>query len=187
VEPLPHCMRLLRRLFGENPAITLVEAAIGSAPGRQMLYLDPKNPTIATLSQSWIAAVQRRQDFAGISWNEEIDVAVTTLDALIAQHGLPVFCKIDVEGSEPAVLAGLSQPLPLVSIEYTTADPESARRCIERLCELDDYEFNWSVGESGRLRTETWLSSPAMILILEGMGIDDPSGDLYARRRGSRR
>jgi FkbM family methyltransferase len=182
VEPLPHCMRLLSRLFGKNPSITLVEAAVGSAPGRQILYLDPKNPTIATLSQSWIAAVQRRQDFAGITWDEEIDVAVTTLDALIAQHGLPVFCKIDVEGSEPAVLAGLSQPIPLVSLEYTPADLKSVLICIERLCELGDYEFNWSIGESGRLRAETWIGPAAMIAILEGMAVDDPSGDLYARQ-----
>lgn len=160
VEPLPHCMRLLRRLFGKNPAITLVEAAVGSAPGRQILYLDPKNPTIATLSQ----------------------VAVTTLDALIAQHGLPVLCKIDVEGSEPAVLAGLSQPIPLVSLEYTPADLKSALICIQRLCELGDYEFNWSIGESGRLRTKAWVTPAAMIAILKGMGINDPSGDLYARQ-----
>ncbi|MBX2999737.1 MAG: FkbM family methyltransferase [Caldilineaceae bacterium] len=187
VEPLPHCMRLLRRLFGDNPAITLVEAAIGDRAGRQILYLNPQNPTIATLSQSWIAAVQRRRDFAAITWDEEIDVAVTTLDALIAQHGLPTFCKIDVEGSELAVLAGLSQPISLVSLEYTPADMESALRCIERLCELGDYEFNWSTGESGRLRTESWLTPAAMLAILKGMGIDDPSGDLYARRQGSRR
>lgn len=186
VEPLPHCMRLLRRLFGQNPAITLVEAAVGAEPGHQILHLDPANPTIATLSQSWIAAVQRRQDFAGVAWNEQIDVAVTTLDALIAQHGVPAFCKIDVEGSEAAALAGLSQPLPLVSLEYTPADLESARRCVERLCRLGDYEFNWSVGESGRLREARWLSADAMISILDGMSVDEPSGDLYARLRSPR-
>jgi FkbM family methyltransferase len=182
VEPLPHCMRLLRRLFGKNPSIALVEAAVGAATGRQILYLNPQNPTIATLSQSWIAAVRHRQDFAGITWDEKIDVAVTTLDALISQHGIPAFCKIDVEGSEPAVLAGLSQPIPLVSLEYTPADLKSALICIERLCELGDYEFNWSTGESGRLRAATWTDPSTMVATLNGMAIDDPSGDLYARQ-----
>jgi FkbM family methyltransferase len=182
VEPLPHCMRLLHRLFDKDPSITLVEAAVSAEAGRQILHLNPSNPTIATLSQSWIAAVQRRQDFVGITWDEQIDVAVTTLDTLIAQHGVPVFCKIDVEGSEPAVLAGLSQPLPLISLEYTPADLESALICVDRLCSLGEYEFNWSVGESGRLRAERWISTSAMISILKRMPIDDPSGDLYARQ-----
>ncbi|MEZ4639278.1 MAG: FkbM family methyltransferase [Caldilineaceae bacterium] len=51
--------------------------------------------------------MQRRADFAHVTWDEAIDVPVITLDSLIAQHGVPVFCKIDVEGFEHAVLQGL--------------------------------------------------------------------------------
>ena len=45
---------------------------------------------------------------------------VTTLDRLIAQHGVPSFIKIDVEGFEDQVLAGLTHPVPALSFEFTT-------------------------------------------------------------------
>ena len=43
--------------------------------------------------------------------DRELEVPVRTVDDLIAQHGLPAFVKIDVEGFEANVLAGLSRPV----------------------------------------------------------------------------
>jgi hypothetical protein len=45
-------------------------------------------------------------------------VEVTTLDELIAVHGALAFRKIDVEGFETDVLAGLTRPLRALSFEY---------------------------------------------------------------------
>ena len=86
--------------------------------------------------------------FRHVRWNTRATVAVTTLDALIAAHGEPAFCKIDVEGSELAVLQGLSQPLAALSFEYTPAAPMDAVACVARLCTLGAYRFNASIGES---------------------------------------
>ncbi len=181
VEPLPHLMALLRRLYDAHPNVVLVEAAAGAAPGKAIIHLNPANPTIATLSPQWINAVQQRADFANITWDDEIEVSLITLDSLIAEHGLPVFCKIDVEGFEHAVLQGLSRPIPLISLEYTPADLAGSLSCIDRLAELGEYTFNWSVGERQQLREATWLTPAAMRSLLEKMSIDEPTGDFYAK------
>jgi hypothetical protein len=92
-----------------------------------------------------------------------------------------VFCKIDVEGFEAEVLAGLSQPLRLVSFEYIPAAGEIALKCIERLGELDDYRYNWTRGEEHHWQSPTWVSGDELAATLAAMPLDGASGDIFAR------
>jgi len=181
VEPQPHCMALLQRWYGHHPAIDLVEAAVGAETGVQQLHISPTNPTVSTLSDVWIETVQRDPSFAGVRWAQTTPVAVTTLDQLIADYGLPAFCKIDVEGYEAQVLAGLSQPVRALSFEYMAATRASAVACVERLGALARYEYNWSVGESHRFQSAAWLDASAVVQWLNTLPADAPSGDVYAR------
>ena len=183
VEPQAHLMVWLHRLYGGNEAVTLVEAALGATDGAATLHSDPRNPTVASLSPEWIAAVGREASFGGVHWAEASTVALTTLDALIAAHGRPALCKIDVEGFEAEVLAGLSQPLPLVSFEYIPAAIATARECVARLAILGDYEFNWFPGESHRWASAVWLDAAAMNARLTDLAAGRASGDIFARRR----
>lgn len=183
VEPQPACMALLRRWFGRSPTITLVEAAVGDCIGEATLWVSAATPTVSSLSRPWIDAMQTARSFAGVRWEEQVAVPVTTLDALIAQHGAPVFCKIDVEGYELAVLHGLSQPLRALSFEYLPASIDVALGCVARLCELGDYEFNWSLGEQHRWEASGWLTGEAMGAALAKLALGTRSGDVYARLR----
>jgi FkbM family methyltransferase len=179
VEPQPVLMRCLQRLFGANPRIMLVADAIGAAPGVATLHISSRTPTVTTLSQQWINDVSNDKSFSAVRWDQQIDVPLTTLDALIATYGVPSFCKIDVEGFELEVLKGLSQPLKTLSFEYIPASLAIALGCIERLQQLASYQYNYSRGETHQLVESHWRSAAEMQTILRS--ITKGSGDVYAR------
>jgi FkbM family methyltransferase len=182
LEPQPDCMRLLRRWYGHHANIELVEQAVGATPETRTLFLSERTPTVTTLSRDWMAAVQTTPGFAGVRWDRDISVRVTTLDELITLYGTPIFCKIDVEGAELDVLRGLSHPLEALSFEYIPAAIGVAVSCVERLGELGRYEYNWSPGELSRLQSSAWLGPARMADILRRMPPEGQSGDVYARR-----
>lgn len=181
VEPQPLLMGWLRRRYGRASGVMLIEAAVGRTPGRAVLRHDPRNPTVSTLSEGWMAAVGRDPSFGRVQWREAATVSVTTLDALIAAHGRPALCKIDVEGFEAEALHGLSAALPLVSFEFIPAAIGVARDCLARLGELGTYVYNWFPGESHRWAAAEWMPAAAMAAQLERLAQGRESGDVFAR------
>jgi FkbM family methyltransferase len=181
VEPQPACMRLLRNFYGHTSNVHLVEEAVAATAGEMTLHISPTNPTVSTLSAQWIDAVRQVDSFAAVRWEEEVTVAVTTLDDLIARFGLPAFCKIDVEGFEAEVLNGLSQPLRLISFEYIPAAREITYACIKQLGALGDYRYNWTRGEDHAWQSPTWVKAAELRATLAAMPTDGASGDIFAR------
>lgn len=181
IEPQPHCMRLLKRWYGRHPNIALVEGAVGSAPGIRTLFMSRFTLTVTTLSWHWINAVRQTNTFANVRWDTTLPVTVTTLDSLIARYGESRFCKIDAEGYELEVLRGLSKPIPAFSFEYNPSAIDIALDCIECLGQLATYDFNWSPGESHRLKSPAWLCPHRMVTLLKNIPVNGHSGDVYAR------
>ena len=185
VEPQPDFARLLRALFARKTGVEIIEAAVGERAGRSSLSVSDRTPTMATLATQWREERARDPVFAGVRWNRGIEVDTTTLDLLIARFGTPAFTKIDVEGAEPTVLAGLSQPVPALSFEYLPHGLDYARACVTRLRALGPYRFNWSPGESYELATERWMTGDELAAALETGAAQRRSGDVYARLNGT--
>ena len=141
---------------------------------------------MTTLASAWREARAGDPDFAGVSWNRRIEVETTTLDLLIARFGVPSFIKIDVEGGEPAVLAGLAHAVPALSFEYLPRAIDQVQACLARLSRLGPYRFNWSPGESYRLATSSWLNERELLASLRTPGVPGRAGDVYARLDGPR-
>ena len=159
VEPQPDFARFLRWLFASDPHVTVRPEAVAAAPGTVTLVLSPRTPTVTSGSAAFIATASRVPSFAWVRWSGHVEVVATTLDALIATHGRPDFVKIDVEGMEDQVLAGLTQPLPALSFEFVPSAPASALASLDRLEVLGGYQYNVSLGESLHLKFSKWQDS----------------------------
>ncbi|MEO3431536.1 FkbM family methyltransferase [Inquilinus sp. CAU 1745] len=178
LEPQPSCRAVLERLYGGRPEVTISGEAIGAKAGRASLRISRWNPTVATMDAGWMETVSRDPGFARVRWDDEVEIPVTTLDALIARHGLPAFVKIDVEGSEAAALAGLGRALPHLSFEALPAAPEAARACLDRLEALGPHRYNLMRGEKAGFAFPDWVDAAAMA---ERLGRETRSGDVHAR------
>ncbi|MDX1647892.1 MAG: FkbM family methyltransferase, partial [Longimicrobiales bacterium] len=138
LEPQPELVPWLRRLAGRRAGVEVVEAAVGRSEGTARLAVSEATPTLSTLSNGWRKrVVEENPTFQDVRWNRFVEVPVTTLDALITRYGEPGFCKIDVEGHEADVLAGLSRPLSALSFEFVSGTLDVALACVRRLEALD--------------------------------------------------
>ncbi|MFM2043557.1 MAG: hypothetical protein RLY86_2133 [Pseudomonadota bacterium] len=181
VEPQPHLAALLRHLHGRDGGVTLLDCALGPAAGTAVLKLNRRNPTLSTLSSTWAGRVGDSPRFPGERWEGSVTVPVRPLDDLIAAHGPPDFVKIDVEGFEAEVLAGLSRPVRALSLEFLPETPDAALACLDRLAGLGDYRFQTCRGESFLPEQAGWTDAVAMRAHLAALPPGHPGGDLYAR------
>jgi FkbM family methyltransferase len=181
LEPQPHIARWLHRLVGRNRRIVVREEAVGARAGVEQLAISRRTPTVSTLSGSWRTQVaDANPGFRSVRWNDSVEVPVVTLDGLIESYGMPSFCKIDVEGYEAEVLAGLSQPVNGLSVEFVAGRLDVASICVRHLMQLGAYRFNTILGEGRDFAFETWIGAEDMLEWLESGAGGASSGDIYA-------
>lgn len=181
IEPQDDVMHYLVLKYRRELRVTLIHAGLDESEGEREMYVCETTRGASSMSRELVDVQLSKHP--ELQYNRIVKVPVTTMDRLIAQYGLPNFCKIDVEGCEPNVLRGLSQALPLLSFEYTPERIQPALDCIDYLAEFGEYQYNYSSEESMALARAEWLDAVDMpqfvwdVIAPEGGSF----GDIYAR------
>ena len=160
-EPQPDCSRKLQKRFTNNENVVIEQVGLSAKMGFMDLSICSSANTISTFSENW--KNQSRFSERGYKWDKTISVPVTTLDNMIKKHGIPQFCKIDVENGEYGVLKGLSNPVPMISIEFTAELFKCTVQCLDYLSKLGYKHFNFTAGENPHFILKSWINKEELI------------------------
>ena len=154
VEPQVRTHALLYYRYKRILQVKCICAACGEKPGSMTLHiLEDRNS--GDTQGTYIRSAYQCTHAEG----ETTRCRVTTLDALIAKYGKPRGIKIDVEGYEPNVLAGLHVPIDYLTFELHGWVPDKLPVCLAHFNRLGQYEFNFQNGEEHELQLQAWLSA----------------------------
>lgn len=179
VEPQPAMARVLRLLYGLSHAVVIEEVAVGREPGITQMMINADNPTVSSVSPAFVDAARDAKGWETQRWTRSMEVAVTTLDSLMAKHGCPAFMKLDVEGFEEEALQGMSQAVRALSFEFTTIQREVGLACVERCSVMGYTRFNAALGESQTFVND-WVTAKDIARWLMQLPLAANSGDVYA-------
>ena len=177
VEPQPACVSVLEGRFARHPRVTIVPKGLGSRPGILEMHINTKAPVLSTFSPEWMTG-----RFAHETWDQKVDVAITTLDDLVREYGTPRYVKIDVEGFEYEFICGLSRRLGIISFEFTDEFFANAERMLRYLENLGYTRFNFSLGERADFALGEWVSVAPLCTTLKNLfsRYNQLWGDIYA-------
>jgi FkbM family methyltransferase len=181
IEPLPENVRVLHNGRYRNK-ITVVQTAVGAQVGTGKIRIATLH-TMASMSAEWIRASGNSPRLRGFEWGwlGEMEVPVTTLDALCHTYGLPDFIKIDVEGYEEMALDGLSFQPECLSFEFNPEILHVAQRCLEKPVFHAGSKCNYFIGGPSKFVLDHWTTGEVVMqCILDSR--PSSGGDIFVKR-----
>ncbi len=154
VEPQKKCIELLTKKYKKNTEVNILHCALGSYEREDNLMICDESDECSTLSSAFVNTYTQ---VSGFHWNNSEKIQVSTLQTLINQFGIPVFCKIDVEGYESEVLKGLKTPIGVIAFEFNKPLLNDTNNCLEILSALGNYHCNFIQYEKMKLVLTEWM------------------------------
>lgn len=178
IEPIDENFKHLNERIKRDANFCTVQAAVSAVSGTS--YMHKTNLLdLSTLDKNF---VKYNEEELRTKWTDTQAVELITLDELIKKHGLPNFCKIDVEGHEKEVLLGLTSIIPVISFEYLFPFKNKALECIERISELSPHAvYNYSPYEFFELENEAWLDAGSFRKYIKKLSQNHWTGDIFCR------
>ena len=109
-----------------NGALSVKNLCVSDQVGEIVFYTNKLYSTLSSCFSGWKSVHPTNK------W-VEVKMKSTTLDVLIKEFGKPIFIKIDVEGYEDKVLAGLSHKIDFICFEFTGGFTDTFINCIEHI------------------------------------------------------
>lgn len=180
-EPQPELANYLCSYLKSCRRCKIFQMGLSNKEGETILHTSEAH-VLSSMSTRWINATKQSGRFKDFEWNDSITVQVSTLDKEIEKNGTPSFIKIDVEGHELEVLQGLTKTIKSISFEFTAEEIDITIKCIKRLSMLNDYKFNFCIGENFNYESRKWLMSKLIIVELSDFVKKNQNcwGDVYA-------
>ena len=169
-EPDQSNLTFLRGLFASKRNVSIEPVGISSTKGKHTFFIHEKGSGFNTLNPKWKEKLESADNRWKTSYAFEgsTTIETITLDDAIAQYGKPAYIKIDVEGHELEVVKGLSQAVPLLSIEANL--PEFLNETIEIIKHLQNINraTTYNITNSDKFMFDKFMSATETINFLNG-------------------
>jgi FkbM family methyltransferase len=120
---------------------TVYPVAVSDKIERIKFYQCINSPHTSTCLEAWTNGLYKIDPKKRSKYWKKIRIDAVTLDSLIEKHGVPFYVKIDVEGFENKVLAGLSHRPVYMSLEYTGGYKQIFEECLSHFKRLGYKKF----------------------------------------------
>jgi len=174
-EPQSSCEKYLQKIKHKN--FKYFSIAVGAKDEIKDLNI-ANHIEVATFSNEFIDYFKNDT----LYWNYSEKVEVKKLDTLIDEHGIPDFCKIDVEGYELEILSNLNHNIPIIEFEFTGGFIPNTIKIIELLNKNDTF-YNYNLNEFPKFELKKWVKADEIVTIINNLPINRLHGNIFIKNK----
>lgn len=138
IEAAPIVFKELVKNFIYNQNVVPLKLAVSSKDDEVVEFYECIEDGLSTLNKDWLTS--EKMPYNGKEF-QTITANTITIDTLVKLYGKPDLIKIDVEGAEDMVFAGMTKKYGTVAFEWTLATIENHEKQLNYLYSLGYTKF----------------------------------------------